>query len=106
MTIFDAPNIRKALIFLCCVAALFAGPPAATAAGSKLALAEVRNVVAAASQVPPEDPTAGSPLAMVAPSPEWSAIFPIIGLIAAVAVTQLLRRRRIAQIRSLSSPGQ
>lgn len=45
-------------------------------------------------------------LAMIAPSPEWSAIFPIIGLIAAVAVTQLLRRRRIAQIRASSSSGQ
>jgi hypothetical protein len=43
---------------------------------------------------------------MLAPRPEWSAIFPIIGLVAAVAITQLLRRRRIAQIRSISSIGQ
>ncbi|MEO8439814.1 MAG: hypothetical protein ABI540_06275 [Spartobacteria bacterium] len=31
--------------------------------------------------------------------PEMSALFPIVGLIAAVALTQILRRRRIAQVR-------
>ncbi len=36
---------------------------------------------------------------------EMGILFPIIGLIAAVAVTQLLRRRRIAQLRSGSSAG-
>ncbi len=38
--------------------------------------------------------------ATLAPVPEISALFPIIGLIAAVAVTQVLRRRRIAQLRA------
>jgi hypothetical protein len=36
---------------------------------------------------------------------EMGILFPIIGLIAAVAVTQLLRRRRIAQLRSGPSAG-
>ena len=33
-----------------------------------------------------------------APVPEMSALFPIIGLIAAVSCTQILRRRRAAQL--------
>lgn len=41
--------------------------------------------------------------ATLAAVPEMSALFPIIGLIAAVSVTQLLRRRRIAQSRASSS---
>ena len=36
---------------------------------------------------------------------EMGILFPIIGLFAAVAVTQLLRRRRIAQLRSGPSAG-
>jgi hypothetical protein len=40
--------------------------------------------------------------APLTPVPELSALFPIIGLIAAVAVTQVLRRRRIAQLRAAS----
>jgi hypothetical protein len=38
--------------------------------------------------------------ATLAPIPEMGALFPIIGLIAAVAITQILRRRRIAQLRA------
>lgn len=38
--------------------------------------------------------------ATLAPIPEMSALFPIIGLVVAVSLTQLLRRRRIAQLRS------
>lgn len=38
--------------------------------------------------------------ATLAPIPEMSALFPIIGLVVAVSLTQLLRRRRIAQSRS------
>ena len=34
------------------------------------------------------------------PIPEISVLFPIIGLVVAIALTQLLRRRRIAQQRS------
>ncbi|HEY1582177.1 MAG TPA: hypothetical protein VGF73_03650 [Chthoniobacterales bacterium] len=41
--------------------------------------------------------------ATLAPVPEMSALFPLIGLIAAVSATQLLRRRRIAQTRGASS---
>jgi hypothetical protein len=36
----------------------------------------------------------------MAPVPELGALFPIVGLVAAVALTQLLRRRRVAQLRS------
>ncbi|HEY3664176.1 MAG TPA: hypothetical protein VGL24_13565 [Chthoniobacterales bacterium] len=36
--------------------------------------------------------------------PEMSALFPIVGLIVAIAITQILRRRRIAQLRA-GSPG-
>lgn len=36
--------------------------------------------------------------------PEMSALFPIVGLVAAIAITQILRRRRIAQLRA-GSPG-
>jgi len=46
------------------------------------------------------------PLAALAPSQKWGALFPVVGVIAAVAATQLLRRRRIAQLRSDSSSGQ
>ncbi len=38
--------------------------------------------------------------ATLAPVPEISALFPIVGLVVAVSLTQLLRRRRIAQLRS------
>lgn len=38
--------------------------------------------------------------ATLAPIPEMSALFPIIGLVVAVSLTQLLRCRRIAQSRS------
>jgi hypothetical protein len=40
--------------------------------------------------------------ATLTPVPEIGALFPIIGLVAAVAVTQFLRRRRIAQARAAS----
>lgn len=40
--------------------------------------------------------------ATLEPVPEMSALFPIIGLIAAVSLTQLLRRRRIVQSRGPS----
>lgn len=46
------------------------------------------------------------PLAMVAPTSKLSVVFPIFGLVAAVTVTQLLRRRRIARLRSSASTGQ
>jgi hypothetical protein len=42
--------------------------------------------------------------ATFAPIPEIGALFPIIGLIVAIAITQILRRRRIAQLRA-SSPS-
>lgn len=38
--------------------------------------------------------------ATLAAIPELSALFPIIGLVVAVSLTQLLRRRRVAQLRS------
>jgi hypothetical protein len=39
------------------------------------------------------------------PVPEVSALFPIIGLLVAVSITQLLRRRRVAQLHAISSTG-
>ena len=38
--------------------------------------------------------------ATMAPVPEMSSLFPIIGLVVAISLTQLLRRRRMAQSRS------
>jgi hypothetical protein len=43
--------------------------------------------------------------ATLAPIPEMSALFPILGLIVAVAITQILRRRRIAHLRAGSPSG-
>lgn len=40
-----------------------------------------------------------------APAPEMSALFPIVGLIAAVSCTQILRRRRAAQQSASRSVG-
>jgi hypothetical protein len=37
---------------------------------------------------------------------DLAALFPIIGLITAVSLTQVLRRRKMAQLRALSSSGQ
>jgi hypothetical protein len=53
------------------------------------------SMAAASSNVPGAIMTAGSidPV----PVPEMSALFPIVGLIAAVSCTQILRRRRAAQ---------
>jgi hypothetical protein len=48
---------------------------------------------AAASEVSMTSATTTNP----APVPEMSALFPIVGLIAAVSCTQILRRRRVAQ---------
>lgn len=47
----------------------------------------------AASEVSMTSAAVGNP----APVPEMSALFPIVGLIAAVSCTQILRRRRAAQ---------
>jgi hypothetical protein len=39
---------------------------------------------------------------ILAPIPEMGALFPIIGIIVAITITQILRRRRIAQLRAAS----
>lgn len=125
MTTFQARNSRKALILLFCISILLAKTANSTVVGSNLRLAEIRTVTAASTQTHTESglgslesaeramlgnshaATFSLPsLTILAFSQEWSAVFPIIGLIAAVAVTQLLRRRRIAQLRSSSSAGQ
>jgi hypothetical protein len=51
------------------------------------------SVAAAASEIS----IASRPSTDPAPVPEMSALFPIVGLIAAVSCTQILRRRRVAQ---------
>ena len=123
MKISPTHNFRNALIFLFCICTFLAKTADASAATSNLNLQQIQSVIVESSQgaaqqglsafVPAEQAMPGNghtaalpSLAMLAPSPEWSAIFPIIGLIAAVAVTQLLRRRRIAQLRSSSLSGQ
>lgn len=46
---------------------------------------------------------AGSKLQSLNPIPGMNALFPFIGLIVAISLTQLLRRRRAAQLRAGSS---
>ena len=123
MKILQAKKFRIALVVLFCAVAFPAKSANPTLVASNLNFSRIQNVAVASSQAdakqalgirdPMEQTMSGSAraaalpsLAMLAPSPEWSAIFPIIGLIAAVAVTQLLRRRRIAQLRASSSNGQ
>jgi hypothetical protein len=53
------------------------------------------SMAAASTNLPGSTMTAGSIDPM--PVPEMSALFPIVGLIAAVSCTQILRRRRAAQ---------
>ncbi len=103
---------RKSLNALACVCVFVASSAWASldpsSEGQGDDQAGLRAVAPAAQQVP------GNGLftvpvvfqAALVPVREMSILFPIIGLIAAVAVTQLLRRRRIAQLRSSSSVGQ
>jgi hypothetical protein len=71
------------------------------AAGGALASAfdeefvSVPNVQFASLSAGPNASTAST--ASVTAVPEMSALFPIVGLIAAVSCTQILRRRRMAQ---------
>ena len=123
MKISATHNFRNAFIVLFCICTFVAKTADASAVTSNLNLQGIHNLVVESGQsaaqqglrafvpaeqaMPGNSQTAALPsLAILAPSPAWSAIFPIIGLIAAVAVTQLLRRRRIAQLRSSSSSGQ
>ena len=123
MKISQAQNFRIALVVLFCLFSLAAKRANSTVAISNPNLDGIQNVAVATSHVDAiqglsiQDPikpalpgTARNAVlpsvAMLVPSPAWGAIFPVIGLIAAVAVTQLLRRRRIAQLRSSSSTGQ
>ena len=95
-----------------------------TTAGSNLSLANIQNAAGASSRsavnqgLDTFDQANGAmlaesraaaaslpALALLPSNPKLAVFFPIVGLIAAVAVTQLLRRRRIAQLRSSSSTG-
>ena len=106
-------HFRKSLAALACICvfAVSAGwataslDPASTSQSAEQA--GLRAVEAAAPQFQ-ENGRVAPPVvfqAALVPVPGMSVLFPIIGLIAAVAVTQLLRRRRIAQLRSSSSSG-
>ena len=125
MKTFRARNFRNGLIVLFFISTLPARTATSTVVGSNLPVAGISNVSqtsienAAKQGLGAFEPaeravlensrtTASSlpSLAMLAPNPKWSAIFPMIGLVAAVIVTQLLRRRRIAQLRSSASIGQ
>ena len=122
MKIFQTRNFRRALIACFFFCALLARPAHAKVLGSNLHVPGIANIseasIASTTQhglggFEPAEPAvletshaAGvslPPLAIVAPNSKWSAVFPMVGLVAAVAVTQLLRRRRIAQLRSDSS---
>jgi hypothetical protein len=72
-------KINPLLLTLCCIAVL-----TATAAGATVVTWQM-NVLPVAFR------------ATVAALPEMSALFPVVGLIAAVSFTQILRRRRVAQ---------
>jgi hypothetical protein len=96
-----------ALACLCVFAASFAWATASVEAsydGHGAAQAGLRAIEPVGSQIAGSGPSVFQ--ATLFPIPVMSVLFPIIGLIAAVAVTQLLRRRRIAQLRSSSSTGQ
>jgi hypothetical protein len=113
MKVFQARNLKIALAVLFCVSTPLALTTRSTVVTSNLE--RIQSAAAASAQSDAKQPFgvngtnrtgAISSLLMLAPTPERSAIFPIFGLVAAVAITQLLRRRRIAQIRSISSLGQ
>jgi hypothetical protein len=122
MKMSQTRNLRNALIILFCISTPLAKTANSAVGTSNLNLQIIQNVTVFPSQSAEKQGlssldvkramagngpgTALPSLALLAPRSEWSAIFPIIGLIAAVVVTQLLRRRRIAQLRSSSSTGQ
>jgi len=103
---------RKSLNALACIYVFVASPAWASLEPSSEGLgadqAGLRAVAPAAEQVPVNGLSTVPVVfqAALVPVREMSVLFPIIGLIAAVVVTQLLRRRRIAQLRSSSSVGQ
>lgn len=121
MKTFQARDLRNALIVLFCTTLLGWTATSAIAAPN-LPLEGIQNAAGVSSQtvaqagVGTSEPAPRSilqnsrttaaalpSLAVLASNPKLNAVFPIIGLIAAVTVTQLLRRRRIAQLRSSSS---
>jgi hypothetical protein len=115
MKTFQTLSLQNVLIALVCVGMLLAS----SAANSAVANVPATAIATAAQQglatFEPSEPSvfdshAASvtlpPLAVLAPSQKWGALFPVVGIVAAVAVTQLLRRRRLAQLRADSSFGQ
>ena len=112
MKTFQTLNLQKVFIALFCVGMLLASSPAHSAVAnlSTTTIATAAQQGLASGQPVVFDSHASSvtlpPLAALAPSQKWGALFPVVGVIAAIAVTQLLRRRRLAQLRSDSSFGQ
>ena len=125
MKTFQARDFRNALIVLFCISTLLARTASLAIAGSNLDLEGIQKATEAVGQsVAHQGPDTFEPaersvlqnsrttaaalpsLAMLAANSKLNAVFPIIGLIAAVTVTQLLRRRRIARLRSSASAGQ
>ena len=108
MKTFQTLNLQKVLIAVVCVGMLLARSRANSAVANvsttTIATAAQHGLATFESAEPAS--VALPPLAALAPSQKWGALFPAFGVIAAVAVTQLLRRRRLAQIRSDSSLGQ
>ena len=125
MKTFQARDFRNALIVLFCISTFFARTATSAVFGANLQLEGIQNTAGASSQSVAQrglgtfEPAQRSilqnsrttaaalpSLAVLARSSKLHAVFPLIGLIAAVTVTQLLRRRRIAQLRSSSLTGQ
>ena len=115
MKTFQTLNFQNALTAFFCIGMLLASSPAKAAVANlsttTVASATHQGLATFESGEPAVfDNHASSvalpPLAALGPSQKWSALFPALGVIAAVAVTQLLRRRRLAQLRSDSSFGQ
>jgi hypothetical protein len=125
MKTFQARDFRNALIVLVCLSTLLTRTATSAITGPNLHLEGIQKVTEAGGQSATRqgpgtsDPAERSilqnsrtkaaalpPLEMLPPNSKLNAVFPVIGLMAAVTVTQLLRRRRIAQLRSSASAGQ
>jgi hypothetical protein len=115
MNTFQTLNLQKVLTAFFCIGMLLASSPAKSAVANVSATTiagAAQQGLATLESVKPVSLDSHAPsvtlpqLAALAPTQKWGALFPAVGIIAAVAVTQLLRRRRLAQIRSDSSFGQ
>jgi len=115
MNKFQKMNLERVLLAFVLIGMLLASPAHSAVAGvsaatiAKVAQPSLGTFDSGENAVLETNHTSSvslPPLATLAPSQKWGALFPVFGVVAAVAVTQLLRRRRLAQLRSDSSFGQ